>query len=143
MKMGSDLSKMFLALLFLFVSLDSVLGQVHLFQACGGQTRQIAMREPSTKKASSRKHKGIGCPINKFDGVQTTDAFLRTARVLVSELSFMFLMLFCSNFQKFNLCVTDRRNGRTDIPSYRDARTHLKIPRYEQQVRRSCFGEDI
>ena len=65
----------------------------------------------------------------------------RTACVLVFELSFkwrtfMFLMLFCSisaYFSEIQL-VCDRRtdrptDGRTDIPSYRDARTHLKRER--------------
>ena len=78
--------------------------------------------------------------------VQTTDAFWRSASVLVSELSFkwhsfMFLTLFCSKSAHFSeiqlVCDgrtdrrtdgrTDRRtDGRTDTPSYRDARTHLK-----------------
>ena len=66
---------------------------------------------------------------NKSDGGQTSDAFWRTARVLVSELSlkwysFMFLVLFGSNsalksdFSKIQL-VCDRR---TDILSFRDSR---------------------
>ena len=62
----------------------------------------------------------------------------RTARVLVFESSFKwhtfsFLMLFCSNsahFPEIQLVCdgpTDRpTNGRTDTPSYRNARTHLK-----------------
>jgi len=82
---------------------------------------------------------------NKSDGVQTSDAFWRSARVLVSELSFkwysfMFLVLFgsilveISDFSEIQLVCDLRTDGptdgrtdrRTDIPSYRDARTHLK-----------------
>ena len=81
-----------------------------------------------------------------WNRVRTTDAFSRTARVLDFESSFkwhtiLFLMLFCSNLAHFSeiqlVCDrrTDRRSDgrtdgrtdrRTDIPSYRDARTHLK-----------------
>ena len=44
----------------------------------------------------------------------------------------MFLVLFCSvlvdmsDFPKIQLVCDGWTNGRTDIPSYRDARTHLK-----------------
>ena len=68
---------------------------------------------------------------NKSKRFQTTDAFWRSARVLVSELSFkwlsfMFPMLFCSNSALVCDGRTDRRTDRpTDTPSYRDARTHL------------------
>ena len=77
---------------------------------------------------------------NKSDRVQTSDAFWRSASVLVPELSFkwhsfMFLKLFCSKLAHFSEIQlvrdgrTDRRTDRrTDIPSYRDARTHLKKP---------------
>ena len=66
--------------------------------------------------------------------VQTTDAFWRSASVLVSELSFkwhcfMFLTLFCSksaHFSEIQLVCDGRTDRRTDTPSYRDARTHLK-----------------
>ena len=63
---------------------------------------------------------------NKSDRVQTSDAFCRSARVVVSELSFnwlrfMSLVLFCSNSTQFSeiqpVCDgrTDRpTNGRTD-----------------------------
>ena len=66
---------------------------------------------------------------NKYDRVQTSDAFWWSACVLVSEsslkwYSFIIPMPLCSNSsQKFNLCVTD---GRTDTPTYRDARMHLE-----------------
>ena len=79
---------------------------------------------------------------NKSNRVRTTDAFWRTARVLVLKLSikwhsFMFPMLFCSNSAHFseNQLVCDlrtdgrtvgRTDRRTDTPSHRDARTHLK-----------------
>ena len=54
--------------------------------------------------------------------------------VLVSELSFkwhsfIFLMLFCSNsahFSETQHVCNGRTDGRTDTPSYKDARTHWK-----------------
>ena len=58
----------------------------------------------------------------------------------------MFLVLFCSNLvqksisQKFNLCVTDGpTDGRTDSPSYRDARTHLKSVMVPVKRKTSAF----
>ena len=42
--------------------------------------------------------------------------------------------------RKFNWCVTDGpTNGRTDTPSYRDARTHLKNP-HDHLNERSVVG---
>ena len=72
----------------------------------------------------------------KSDGVQTTGAFWRAARVLVFENSFKshsltFLVLFCSNlahFSEIQLACDRPTDRRTDTPSYRDARTHLKTP---------------
>ena len=75
---------------------------------------------------------------HKSDEVQTSDAFWRSARVLVSELffkwhSFMFFVLFgrilvdISDFSEIQLVCDLRTDGRTDIPSSRDARTHLKM----------------
>ena len=78
---------------------------------------------------------------NKSNGVQISDAFWRSALLRVSELSwkwfsFVLLMLFCfilvktlhfTEIQFVSDRPTDERtDGRTDTPSYRDARTHLK-----------------
>ena len=68
---------------------------------------------------------------NKSDRVHTSDAFWRSASLLVSESSFKWLMLFCSNSQKFNSCVMDGQmdgptNRRTDTFFNRDARTRFK-----------------
>ena len=59
----------------------------------------------------------------------------RTARVLVFESSFkwhtfLFLMLFCWNsahFSEIQFVCDLPTDGRTDTPSYRDARTYLKM----------------
>ena len=55
----------------------------------------------NVKKVKEMKGKKKGIMVNNSDGVQTSDAFWRSARVLVSELSFkwyrfMFLVLFGS-----------------------------------------------
>ena len=61
---------------------------------------------------------------NKSEGVQTSDAFWRSARVLVSELSFkwynfIFLVLFCSilveisDFSEIQLVCDGGTDGRT------------------------------
>ena len=69
---------------------------------------------------------------NKYDRIQISDALWHSAGVHVSKLSFkwhsfMFLVLDSVLIQHisqiFNSCVMD---GRTDSPSYRDMRTHLK-----------------
>ena len=72
---------------------------------------------------------------NKSNRVWTTDAFWRSARILVSESSFkrqsfMFpVLFFCSlpHFSEIQFMCDEPTDGPTDKPSYRDARTHLKI----------------
>ena len=60
----------------------------------------IGVGQWGTKGGEQRRNenKGSGLASNKSDGVQTSDAFCRSARVLVSELCciFMFFMQFCS-----------------------------------------------
>ena len=95
---------------------------------------QLSLANPLPMVKSDR----INESINKSNRVRTTDAFWRSARVLVSELSFkwhsfMFPMLFFSNSACFSeiqlVCdgTTDEpTDRRTDTHFYRDARTHLK-----------------
>ena len=79
-----------------------------------------------------------GWILNKSNRVRTTDAFSRTARVLVSELSvywhsFVFLMLFCSNstlFLEIQLVCDRPIDGRTDRRT--DGPTHPLIEMRER-----------
>ena len=79
---------------------------------------------------------------NKLNRVQTTDAFWRSASVLVSELffkwhSFMSLMLFCSksaHFSEIQLVCDGQTDGRTDGPTDgpTDGQTHPLIEMRER-----------
>ena len=100
--------------------------------------------------------KCIHTPLHKQVEQIRTDAFSRTARVLVLKSSlkwhsFMFLVLFCSystHFSEIQLVCDRRTDGRTC--SYRDARTHLKTSSHRsiyhleiQQTRRGVIqGEN-
>ena len=70
--------------------------------------------------------------------IRTKDAFWRSARILVSEWS---LKWYNFMFTEIQLVCDGQAEGRTDAPSYRNPRTHLKS-KSDDDIKSFFNGDD-